>query len=208
MNVKDQKDGMLGPFEMFVKGFYPMHFERIQRAQAGIRFCLLKGVLGTMAFFGLPISALIWGLGLFFEAQSHRLQDGQKPLPYVEYAQPVMIAAICLTLIACLGVGSILGWLKGKKCAFQVEQDQVKLRTEFFMREVLERVGARHIESSEIKKQAQALQDDPIIGGTLAESHAADSYSKQESQLESQHLDDEPFVHEAQVRLQEMSPAN
>ncbi len=127
------------PFESFVKNVYPRHHRRILVAQAGTRWPLLKGVFSTLVIFGAPLSAVFWGLGLFLDAQAHRLQDGQKPLPFVQYVEPATVALICLTLIVCVMVGALLGYLKECQLKLQIERDQLSLRADFLLREVLDR---------------------------------------------------------------------
>lgn len=127
------------PFETFVRQSYPAHYRRIREAQSGVRLSVLKGVLGSMAFFGAPVCGTVWGMGLLLEAQSHQLQDGQKPLPFVHYVEPAVAAVMCITLILCLLWGAWSGFARGRTLALQIEQDELKLRVDFLLRELSDR---------------------------------------------------------------------
>lgn len=127
------------PFETFVRQSYPAHYRRIQTATSGVRLSLLKGVLGSMAFFGTPVCSTIWGMGLLLQAQSHQLQDSQRPIPFIHYVEPAVAVLMSITLILCVFWGAWSGFAKGRALALQIEQDELKLRGDFLLRELTDR---------------------------------------------------------------------
>lgn len=136
-------------YEAFVREIYPMHYQKLRQAQSQLTLPILRGVLSTCSFFGLPLSAFFWGVGLFFEAQAHQLQEGQKPLPLIQYVEPATVVAICLTLIVTVCWGALQGWQKEKKFRLQMEEDELKLRTDFLLRELVDREFRRLSEDDE-----------------------------------------------------------
>jgi hypothetical protein len=126
-------------FEAFVRQSYPAHYRRIRTAQSQIRLPVLKAVLESVALFGAPICGTVWGMGLLLEAQSHQLQDGQKPLPFIHYIEPAVVTIVCITLIACVLVGVWVGIQRNRRLTLQIEQDQLKLRTDYLLRQLTDR---------------------------------------------------------------------
>lgn len=123
-------------FESFINETYPYHAKRLRKARKIVRFAVIKGVLSTVAYFGAPLCGFVFLARHLIMAHSASLQEGQRPIPFVEYVEPASLIAMIAILIICTISGALFGYLKKQKFGLQIEQDELSLRTDFMLREL------------------------------------------------------------------------
>jgi hypothetical protein len=152
------ESGAEGHFESFIKETYPFHAKRLNKARSIVRFALVKGVLSAVTFVGLPLCSAIWLATKLVVEHSASLQEGQRAIPFVEYAEPASQIALIAILILCTLVGAILGYQKKQKFGLQIERDELSLRTDFMLREL-----AREQVSNSGSAKVQQSYDDEFV---------------------------------------------
>lgn len=125
-------------FKTFVRIHYPYHHKRIGSAKSRVRFGMLKGALWTSLFFGAPLGGIVWSATLFFQSHASSFMDSANPIPLLEGIEPAGRVAIIGIFTLCVIIGSISGYLKQQRLSLQIEEDELRLRTEFLLRENLE----------------------------------------------------------------------
>ncbi len=153
------ESGAEGHFESFIKETYPFHAKRLNKARRIVRFALVKGVLSAVTFVGLPLCSAIWLAAKLVVEHSASLQEGQRAIPFVEYAEPASQIALIAILILCTLVGAIFGYQKKQKFGLQIERDELSLRTDFMLREL----AREQVSNSGTAKVQQSYDDEFVV---------------------------------------------